>query len=302
MNQWVKWPKWQRWGSPPAGNPGPAPEGIDLYWVGDVDGDWHNGLNWSTSSGGPGGAGYPGATNDVYIDRLGNTTLCTLQSAAVCKNFNFIEIGDPPLPQGEFDQNGQSLTCVNFYYDNDLQIGGIQDSHFDGPITVSGTFEIATADYDDFYAEGAVITFPNAVTVNSSIDLPTMVHEDDVIYPTAKDVQRLILDAGVTATFKAGAILRIFTYTLGDWDGAIVQSDNPGTAWILNNFGPGVGGMVVSDMTVTDSTASPNEIDATDNCTDGGGNTNWDFGTVWKFDEAGVKWNEANVKWNEAGL
>jgi hypothetical protein len=40
-----------------------------LYWVGPDNGSFNNSANWSATSGGAGGAGSPGATNDLVFDR-----------------------------------------------------------------------------------------------------------------------------------------------------------------------------------------------------------------------------------------
>ncbi len=56
----------------------------DRYWVG-VDQDWHDANNWSTISGGGGGAGVPTASDDVFIDGNG-FVLCWPTSDIVCND------------------------------------------------------------------------------------------------------------------------------------------------------------------------------------------------------------------------
>src|SRR5205807_2067449 len=53
--------------------------GGPLYWIAGSASNWNNAANWSTSSGGAGGAGVPGAGNDAFFDGngLGNCTIDT---------------------------------------------------------------------------------------------------------------------------------------------------------------------------------------------------------------------------------
>lgn len=60
----------------------------DRYWVG-VDQNWHDGNNWSTTSGGAGGAGVPTASDDVYIDGNGYV-LCWASTPFVCNNMSLL--------------------------------------------------------------------------------------------------------------------------------------------------------------------------------------------------------------------
>ena len=60
----------------------------DRYWVG-VDGDWHDGDNWATTSGGAGGAGVPTAADDVFIDGNGYV-LCYPTANIVCNNMSLL--------------------------------------------------------------------------------------------------------------------------------------------------------------------------------------------------------------------
>lgn len=56
----------------------------DRYWVG-TDMNWHDANNWSTTSGGAGGAGVPTASDDVYFDANGNA-ICWPTSDIVMNN------------------------------------------------------------------------------------------------------------------------------------------------------------------------------------------------------------------------
>jgi len=60
----------------------------DRYWVG-TDNNWHSASNWSTTSGGAGGAGVPTADDDVFFDGNGNI-LCWPSSDIVCNNMSLL--------------------------------------------------------------------------------------------------------------------------------------------------------------------------------------------------------------------
>jgi len=81
------------------------------YWVGVEDGVWSNTGNWSTSSGGAGGASVPTASDDVEFDFFswgsgGANKTATLDEDAVCRDLT-ISKGN----SCELDLNGYDLTC-----------------------------------------------------------------------------------------------------------------------------------------------------------------------------------------------
>ncbi|MDI3318336.1 T9SS type A sorting domain-containing protein [Pinibacter soli] len=57
-----------------------------LFWVGTSSSDWNDKNNWSTVSGGAGGAGVPGASDDVYFDQALTPYNCVLNNTAVINN------------------------------------------------------------------------------------------------------------------------------------------------------------------------------------------------------------------------
>lgn len=84
--------------------------------------------------------------------------------------------------------------------------------------------------------------------------------------------ERLELTSGRTYTQVAGDTIIVLNYVAGDFDGAIILSDTPGVPFYFNLP---VAGIEVSNASFTDCDASGGgQIDATDNCVDGGGNTN----------------------------
>jgi hypothetical protein len=59
----------------------------DRYWVG-ASGTWNNSntANWSTTSGGAGGASVPTSSDDVFIDSSSGNGLITITSTSICKD------------------------------------------------------------------------------------------------------------------------------------------------------------------------------------------------------------------------
>ncbi len=57
-----------------------------LYWVGN-GGSWNDANNWSTTSGGPGGAGIPTISDDVVFD--GGSGTCTIAAAASTQSISY---------------------------------------------------------------------------------------------------------------------------------------------------------------------------------------------------------------------
>lgn len=55
------------------------------YWVGGT-GNWHSAANWSTSSGGSGGAGIPTSSDDVYIDGFGSNVISLGSNVGLCRD------------------------------------------------------------------------------------------------------------------------------------------------------------------------------------------------------------------------
>jgi hypothetical protein len=90
-----------------------------------------------------------------------------------------------------------------------------------------------------------------------------------------RSYERLILTSGQTYTQPAGDTIIVLNYTAGDWDGAILLSDTPGTPFYLN---VPIAGITVVGTSFTDCDASGGgAIDATDSGVDGGGNDNISF-------------------------
>lgn len=105
------------------------------YWVG-VDTNWHDGNNWSTSSGGAGGAGIPDSTQDTYFDGNGfavcqanssiatnNLTLTGAATETVIVGASGVIHGDFSIAAGYFGPTGGPNFTIEFK-GNWLNTGG----------------------------------------------------------------------------------------------------------------------------------------------------------------------------------
>jgi hypothetical protein len=106
----------------------------DRYWKG-ITTDWNSTLNWSTTSGGLGGASVPGTTNNVFFDANG-TGNCALPSATIQINTLSIAAGYTgtiTLGATVFTVNGTAtLSGGNLS-------GGTSNIQFTSGFTLSGT-------------------------------------------------------------------------------------------------------------------------------------------------------------------
>jgi len=131
----------------------------DRYWVGDTDGTWNDADNWSTTSGGAGGAGVPTSSDDVIFDDQYTTQNCTCDVAI---DVNSIDVqstydgildlansayahavaGDTTLDgSGGFDMGDSTLT-VGGNFDNDDQSGWTRGS---STLVMTGTGKTLTS-------------------------------------------------------------------------------------------------------------------------------------------------------------
>lgn len=243
-----------------------------VYWVGDENSDWNNSNNWGASSGAAGGAGVPKTTTHVVIDG-DHTHGLVLGGAVQCGNFT---LGAAAGQQtNHFDMNGKQLTCSNFVVDH-ADDGVVI---LDGDIVCGGTaFTITALHATALAAWTGDITCTGDVVFASAVAIPgTVTCTGDFTTNAALQLARLLLTAGQTATFKESANFTLDAYTTGDWDGTALAdvtlvSATPATAWNFVN----PASMDVQYIDVTDSNAT-NAVDATDDCEDGTGNTNWTF-------------------------
>jgi len=252
-----------------------------IYWVGAGSTNWYDARNWSASSGGDGGYGVPTATNPVVFDGGSDTVgpfLCVLERAVTCAAISFTEA--EATVATEFSQNGKTITCTTFTYNVPTANSG---EVFDGPIYVThntGTFTVTAAENaDHFGSDMTVYATGTGITVTSAVALAgTFNCAGNFTTGGALSLGRLIFSSAAAQAieFLHGVDFTLIAYTEGDWDGAsgavnTIVSDDASTWGFVNPAG-----MVVAYINVQDSNAT-NAIDATDNCVDGTGNTNWTF-------------------------
>ena len=255
-----------------------APASQTVYWVGGGEStSWNDTMNWASSSAGTPGYGIPGSTNPVVFDG-GSSTVgpnkCVLTGAVSVAALSFTEA--EAAVAAEFTQNGKAISCTTFTYNCPTANSG---EVFDGVINLSGaTFTVTAAENADHFGSGMAVSCTANVTVASAVALAgSFACAENFTTTAALELGRLQLTAAKTATFSGGNDdFTLTAYTSGDWDGdasddvTIVSDDS--TTWDFVN----PSSMVVSYITVEDSNAT-NAIDATDNCHDGTGNTNWTF-------------------------
>lgn len=247
-----------------------------LFWIGDSAGDWTDTDVWSITSNGTAKATFPTAVNDVEFDG-GGTATCTLTANAACKQLLFDD--SVAQPESAFDAAGFDVSCDTFLMD--WNVG--DTIVFDGDFTVRGaSFVVTAATAATFFASATIKCLAADVTITSTDDtnLPHIQVAGDATFSTAMTVARLELTGGAAVTqnleFLNGVNFTLTAYTLGDWNGTAtagtVITSADATTWGFVN----PASMVVSYINVQDSNAT-NVITATDNCTDGTGNTNWTF-------------------------
>jgi len=249
-----------------------AASAATVYWVGAVSTNWDNADNWSTSTGGTGGAGIPQDDTNVVIDGDHSYGL-KLTVPKTCANFTLN--ADEGQQTNAFNMNSKQLTAT----------GNVAIDHSDdavvlltGDIVCGGNFTVTALHATALAAWTGDITLSGNSTFTSSVAIPgTVTAQGNFTTTAALQLARLLLTAGKTATFKESANFTLDAYTTGDWDGTadddvVLVSATPATAWNFVN----PESMDVQYIDVTDSNAT-NAVDATDDCEDGTGNTNWTF-------------------------
>ena len=259
----------------------PAAPTVDLYWVSDIAGDWHDEANWSLTTGGAGGAGIPHALNQVTFDGEG-TGLCTLSKAAACKELIFNETG--AQVNANFDQNGQALSCETFAYD----CANNTSTLFDGQINVSGASVTVTNSVDATRLAAANFVLAANCTVASDKALPQIEAQGNFTTTAALTAARLIGTAAKTFTFFHGVNFTLTAYTDTDWDGLTEIVSDDASQWGFVN----PASMALRDIPNIEDMNASNAINAADAVGDGTGNTNLQVKLFWIENTAGG-WHDA---------
>ena len=81
----------------------------DRYWIASTTANWTDPANWSATSGGPGGAGIPTSSDDVFYDASGTgNCVINLAEQVIISNLNILSgyTGTVSKPNGDMRING----------------------------------------------------------------------------------------------------------------------------------------------------------------------------------------------------
>lgn len=126
----------------------------DRYWIGTTTGNWNSTANWSTVSGGAGGASVPGTTDVAIFDgAAGSIGNCTINAAV-----NVLGLTINAGYTGTISQNANTITIGT----TGASLGGGTFTGGSSTITVNGAFNLTgTA----FTSTSGTLNIGNAVAV-----------------------------------------------------------------------------------------------------------------------------------------
>jgi len=271
------------------------------YFInGGVDNNWNTIGNWSTTSGGAGGASVPSSGHKVYFDASSpnctvnvaanaSTIDCTGYTGTLTQGANLTVASDLKLVAGmTFTPSTYSITKTAYgtitpsgkiFYDlsvtiNKTILAGALDFH---SLSLSASTELDAAGYQmnvggnwnnlgTFTPNGNTVIFDQA-SGTATID------GNSTFYNFTCATSNLILEFDNT---KTQTITNNFTLTGTSGNNVVLISDIPGTRWELIRSG---GADTITYTSATDSDASGGTIvNATGGTnTDGGNNLNWRF-------------------------
>jgi hypothetical protein len=134
----------------------------DRYWIASSSANWNDTANWSTSSGGSGGASVPGSSDDAHFDGNG-TGDCTVNATVSINNITFASYtgtfdandndltftGDVSLDSSVTYISGAGTITLSGSNDQDIDFNGesVEDIEIDktsGTVTLTGDLETAS--------------------------------------------------------------------------------------------------------------------------------------------------------------
>lgn len=191
------------------------------YWISDVAANWNDTANWSTSSGGSGGASVPGSSDVAIFDAQG-TGNCRLNAAIDVAGISFA--GYTATLDGASDDLDHTVGTTGVVYSSGTPTFSLGDGtwtcsgHWDvRSVTVSynsGTLVLSGASKNAYFnKDGTGTPDCNNVTVSGTITIP------NVAYAVAKINGVLNITGTLTVSALPGRIL-----DLGDGATATVQS------------------------------------------------------------------------------
>lgn len=143
------------------------------YWVGGT-GTWNytSTVNWSTTSGGSGGASVPGNLDDVFFDSNSGSGTCTIANTSTCKSFT-INSGSAI----SFSTSGNKIDTDNGFQISSSQTGTLSSLNFGGLWNAStiymdtGGFTINSITPSSI-SGGTTLNLTRNIVANGQITLP----------------------------------------------------------------------------------------------------------------------------------
>jgi uncharacterized repeat protein (TIGR01451 family) len=269
-------------------------QAVTRYWLGTANANWNNTSNWSSTSGGAGGADVPSTGDTAIFDGNGNNP-CTLNIATASlavldiqagytskldANTNDITLsGSVTIAGGELELDTNSGLTIG----GTLTVsGGILDG-LNGTIDANGTVTITggelIAPSGNFNVAGNFAHSAGTFTHSSGTIVfdgagATTVSGDTTFYNLT------CTTAGKQLNFTAGTTQTVSnTLTLTGASGNLItlRSTQAGSKWDITLSGAA---QTVSYIDVKDADANTNTVTCYNSTDSGNNNTNWVFNTV----------------------
>jgi len=284
----------------------------ERYWVSGTGGNWTDTNNWSSSSGGSGGACVPGL-DDVAIFDGGGIGGCIIDTQAVVSTMivrstytatlsigasQSLDVsGSFSIAGGTFTTNGRPLGAGSYTQTGGTFNAGGSTINCNGNFVVTGgTFNGGTGIVNvggDINFTGGVVNSGSSTFILNGSSLQSLVMDGEILnileisnssFEGIQFSDNLTCSTFTATTanthlyFSSGSTATLTNITLdgqGELSRILLRSTNPGSAWYLNVSGT----QSISYVDVQDCNGSSgNTIDATDGTSyDSGRNINWDF-------------------------
>lgn len=191
------------------------------FWVGISSTSWNNAANWSTTSGGLGGASIPDATDDVYFDSASSVN-CSINSSGTCKNISFRGLSGSSNYTGTFTLNAGLTVSGGLIWSPTMTIGATTLTiTFNGAgsfnITYNGQSNTSALTFNN--ASGNW-TFTDTVTQQRIVTLTA----GNLTFSTSANLTNLTKTSSGTLTASAGTLT--YSGTLSNSAGIININGN----------------------------------------------------------------------------
>ena len=191
------------------------------FWVGISSTSWNNTANWSTTSGGSGGASIPDATDDVYFDSASSVN-CSVNSTGTCKNISFRGLSGSSNYTGTFTLNAGLTISGGLIWSPTMTIGATTlNITFNG----AGSFNITYNGQSNtsgliFNNASGNWNFTDAVTQQRIVTITA----GNVTFSTSANLTNLTKTSSGTLTASAGTLT--YSGTLSNSAGTIDINGN----------------------------------------------------------------------------